>query len=72
MRHVDNDEDDNSLIMTRNLRLQAGQIVSIDLSGIDGVYGQGGGADENYKDSDSSNRIDGYYSWFTGHLIYAE
>ena len=72
MRNYDGVDWENSIIMTRNLHLQANQVITVDVSDIDGVYGEGGGADANYKDDESGNKINGYYSWFTGHLIYAD
>ncbi len=59
MRNYDGADHSNSLIMTRNLHLLAGQVITIDVSEINGVYGEQSGQD-------------GYYSWFTGHLIYAD
>ena len=58
MRNYDNEHNDhrNSLILTRNLHLFTGQVITIEVQYNDallGVYG-------------------GYSSWFTGHLIYAD
>ncbi len=60
MRNYDNDHDDNSLIMTRNLHLETGQVITVDVSDMNGVRGE-------YSDGKA-----GYYSWFQGHLIYAD
>ncbi len=56
----DGTEKDNSLIMTRNLYLNAGQVITIDASNIDGVQGESGWGEP------------AYYSWFQGHLIYVD
>ena len=42
MRNSDNWEDDNSIIMTRNLHLEEGQVVSLDLSQMTHVWGNSG------------------------------
>ena len=55
MANWDDTDYDNSLILTRNLHLHAGQVVTVDAFGVGGVWGDGG-----------------KYSWFTGHLIYAD
>ncbi len=59
-RNFDDTDFDNSLILTRNLHLNAGQKVTLNVAEIDAVYGE------------SNTGQDGYYSWFTGHLIYID
>ncbi len=46
----------NSLVLTRNLYLSSGQVVSVDASAMSNAYG-------------SSHGIIGYESWFSGQLI---
>ena len=55
IKNFDNTQGRNSVIMTRNLHLLAGQVVTLVLSQMDKVWAN-----------------DGYESWFTGHLIYAD
>ncbi len=59
-KNYDDIDHENSLSLTRNLLLEAGQVVKLDVSEINGVYGQSGGG------------VDGVLSWFTGHLIYPD
>ena len=58
-KHEDGTVDSNSVMLTTNLHLEAGQVITVDVHEINGVYGE--------KDG-----IPGSYSWFTGHLIYAD
>ena len=60
MRNYDGTNYENSLILTRNLHLQVGQVVSVDVTDIESVYGS------------SHYAAKGYESWFTGHLLYAD
>ncbi len=59
IENSDNAKIDNSLVLTRNLYLSSGQVVSVDAGAISSVYA-------------SSREIIGYESWFSGHLIYSE
>ncbi len=49
----------NTVVLTRNLHLSAGQVVSVDTHQMSSVYG-------------SSYSMLGYESWFSGDLIYPD
>ncbi len=59
IKNLDDAKESNSLILTRNLYLIAGQVVSVDASEISKVQASSGGSI-------------GYRSWFSGHLIYSD
>ena len=56
MRNYANTDHENSLILTRNLHLVTGEVITIDVTYSKALLGAHGG----------------YESWFTGHLIYAD
>ncbi len=55
-KQFDSTHQENTIILTRNFHLWAGQIVAADYGEVDGIYA-------------SSNEVIGYESWFHIHLI---